>query len=40
MTDIQQREAAKQFASYWKERGYEKGKANRFGFPCFERFME
>ena len=27
MTDIQQREAAKQFASYWKERGYEKGES-------------
>lgn len=30
MTDIQQREAAKQFASYWKERGYEKGKSQSF----------
>lgn len=30
MTDIQQREAAKQFASYWKERGYEKGESQSF----------
>ena len=30
MTDIQQREAAKRFASYWKERGYEKGESQSF----------
>lgn len=30
MTDIQQREAANQFASYWKERGYEKGESQSF----------
>ena len=30
MNDIQQREAAKQFATYWKGKGYEKGESQSF----------
>lgn len=31
MNDAQQRSAAKQFAVDWKDKGYEKGRVNRFG---------
>ena len=30
MNDTQQKEAAKQFASYWKGKGYEKGESQAF----------
>ena len=30
MDDRQQREAAKQFSEYWKEKGYEKGESQSF----------
>ena len=30
MDDRQQREAAKQFSEYWKEKGYEKGESQAF----------
>ena len=32
MTAAQQQQAAKNFAAYWKGKGYEKGKVNPFGF--------
>ncbi len=40
MTDAQQRAAAKEFAAYWKGKGYEKGESQPFGFPCFAMYME
>lgn len=30
MTDIKQKSAAKEFADYWKDRGYEKGESQKF----------
>lgn len=30
MTDAQQRKAAKDFAAYWKDKGYEKGESQPF----------
>ncbi|MBE6845186.1 MAG: class I SAM-dependent DNA methyltransferase [Ruminococcus sp.] len=30
MTDTQQKQAAKKFAEYWKDRGYEKGESQKF----------
>ena len=30
MTDSQQRKAAKDFAAYWKDKGYEKGESQAF----------
>lgn len=30
MTDTQQRQAAKAFAEYWKDKGYEKGESQPF----------
>lgn len=30
ITDAQQRAAAKDFAAYWKGRGYEKGESQKF----------
>ncbi len=35
MTTAQQQQAARNFAAYWKDKGYEKGKANHSGCPCF-----
>ena len=35
MNDAQQKEAARKFVSYWKDKGYEKGKVNHSGFLCF-----
>ena len=31
MNDVEQRVAAKAFAAYWKDKGYEKGEVNLFG---------
>ena len=30
MTDARQKAAAKQFAAYWKDKGYEKGESQPF----------
>ena len=30
MTDLQQRKAAKEFAEYWKDKGYERGESQKF----------
>lgn len=30
MTDAQQRKAAREFADYWKDKGYEKGESQKF----------
>ena len=30
MNDTQQKEAARQFAAYWKDKGYEKGESQPF----------
>ena len=30
MNDVQQRKAAKEFAAYWKDKGYEKGESQKF----------
>ena len=30
MTDVQQRQAAKEFAEFWKGKGYEKGESQTF----------
>lgn len=39
MDDRQQREAAKQFSEYWKEKGYEKVKVSLFGSLYYEMCM-
>ena len=31
MTRTEQKNAAKKFADYWKDRGYEKGESQKFG---------
>lgn len=30
ITDVEQRKAAKEFAAYWKDKGYEKGESQLF----------
>ena len=35
MNDALTRKAAKEFAEYWKDKGYEKGKAKSSGSPFF-----
>ncbi len=36
MTDIQQKSAAKKFAEYWKDKGYEKGESQKFWIDLLE----
>ena len=38
MTESEQKIAAKKFAADWKGKGYEKGKASRFGCLCYEMY--
>ena len=49
MNDVQQRKAAKEFAAYWKDKGYEKGESQKFwlsllsdvfGVPNVAQFIE
>lgn len=32
MNDVEQRKAAKEFADFWLDKGYEKAKAKSFGY--------
>ena len=39
MNDTQQKAAAKQFAVYWKNKGYEKGESQAFWLSLLQMFM-
>ncbi len=39
MTDAQQKKAAKEFANYWKEKGYEKGESQKFWLSLLQEIL-
>ena len=39
MTDAQQKKAAKEFANYWKDKGYEKGESQKFWLSLLQEIL-